>query len=165
MLLRYLIKFQKRVFNAVGPAISDSVEPLEAVAPHHHLASQSLFYRYYFGNAPVNLLFYFLFLSLTHSLTHSWSTGMLTGSIVSIPTYCNARRPIPIASFQVWLDYGVLPAVCFLSRLLYEQTRAIWTDNLLLWGWLKPTFLLFSFVTSYLAVVVYPFVELNPIKK
>ena len=119
--LDILYKFQKQVFKAVGPAISDSVEPLEPVAPHLDLASQSLFYRYYFGNAPVNLLFYFLFLSLTHP----WSTGMLTGSVGSIPTYCNARRPIPIASFQVWLDYGILPAVCFLSRLLYEQTRAI----------------------------------------
>ena len=63
--LDILYKFQKQVFKAVGPALSDSLEPLEPVAPHHDLVNQSLFYRYYFGKAPLNLLCYFLFLSLT----------------------------------------------------------------------------------------------------
>ena len=55
-----LDKFQKQVCKAVGPALSDSLEPLSGsvkpVAPHCDVAGLSLLYRYYFGNAPLNLL-------------------------------------------------------------------------------------------------------------
>ena len=125
---------KKNKFKIVGPALSDSLEPLAPVAPQHDLAGQSLFYRYYFGNAPLNFRCYFLFLSFTHS----WSTSMLTGSMTLWFLFLDtARRPIPIASFQVRLDYGILylhfafSLDCFMNRQgQYEQTTCFFEDNL-----------------------------------
>ena len=60
--LDILYNFQKQIFQASGPALSDSLEPLdhvgsiEPVALHHDLTGQSLLYRYYFGNAPLTVL-------------------------------------------------------------------------------------------------------------
>ena len=125
---------KRNKFKIVGPALSDSLEPLAPVAPQHDLAGQSLFYRYYFGNAPLNFRCYFLFLSFTHS----WSTSMLTGSMTLWFLFLDtARRPIPIASFQVRLDYGILylhfafSLDCFMNRQgQYEQTTYVFEDYL-----------------------------------
>ena len=58
--LDILDKFQKQVCKAVGTVLSESPKPLsdsiEPGAPRCDVVGLSLLYRYYFGNAPLNLL-------------------------------------------------------------------------------------------------------------
>ena len=50
--LKLLDKLQKRIHRTVGPSLTASLEPL---AHHQHVASLSLFYRYYFGGCSSEL--------------------------------------------------------------------------------------------------------------
>ena len=43
--LELLGKLQKRIFGTVGPSLVASLEPLG----HHNVASENLFYWYFFG--------------------------------------------------------------------------------------------------------------------
>ena len=50
--LELLNKVQKKICRTVGPSLAASLEPL---AHHQHVASLSLFFRYYFGKCSSEL--------------------------------------------------------------------------------------------------------------
>ena len=99
--LELLDKLQKRICRTVGPALVASLEPL---AHHQHVASLSLFYRYYFGRCSSELAQLVPFLILEGDLL----VFLIDCMIFLSPFLDVTRMSMSTVSFLAQLDSGIL---------------------------------------------------------